>query len=100
MRKALQNDEPEIGLCEPRLRVLQAEVLQAMQAADMLRSAPQKLTMIIYEDHHSIHRLSCHHLSTATTSGSAKEHNHPIEAVVVTFEQPGQGLTWRHHEVT
>ena len=58
MRKALQNDEPEIDLCEPRLRFLQAEAMQAMQAAAMLRSAPQKPTMIIYEDLHSIHRLS------------------------------------------
>ena len=99
MRKALQNDEPEIGLCEPRLRFLLAEAMQAMQAAAMLRSAPQKPMMIIHEDHHSIHRLSCHHLSTATTSGSAKEHKHPIEAVVVIFEQPGQGLTRRHHDV-
>ena len=99
MRKALQNDEPEIGLCELRLRFLQAEAMQAMQAAAMLRSAPQKPTMIIYEDHHSIHRLSCHHLSTATTRGSPKEHNHPIEAVVVNFEQPGEGLTRRHHDV-
>ena len=86
MRKALQNDEPEIGLCEPRLRFLLAEAMQAMQlAAAMLRSAPQKPMMIIHEDHHSIHRLSCHHLSTATTSGSAKEHNHPIGAVVVVL---------------
>ena len=53
MRKALQNDEPEIGLCEPRLRFLLAEAMQAMQAAAMLRSAPQKPTMIIYEDHQS-----------------------------------------------
>ena len=67
MRKALQNDEPEIGLCEPRLRFLQAEAMQAMQAAAMLRSVPQNLTMIIYEDHHGIHRLSCYQLSTATT---------------------------------
>ena len=99
MRKALQNDEPEIGLCEPRLRFLLAEAMQAMQAAAMLRSAPQKPTMITYEDHHSIHRLSCHHLSTATIRGSPKENDHPIEAVFVTFEQPGQDLTRRHHDV-
>jgi hypothetical protein len=99
MRKALQNDEPKIGLCEPRLRFLHAEAMQAMQAAAMLRSAPQKPTMITYEDHHSIHRLSCHHLSTATIRGSPKENDHPIEAVFVTFEQPGQDLTRRHHDV-
>ena len=59
MQKALQNDEPEIGLCEPRLRFLQAEAMQTVQAAAMLlRSAPQKPTMIICEDLHSIHRLS------------------------------------------
>ena len=99
MRKALQNDEPKIGLFEPRLRFLQAEAMQAMQGAAMLRSAPQNLTMIIYEDHNSIHRLSCHQLSTASTRSAKKEHSHPIEAVVVNYEQPGQGLTRRHHDV-
>ena len=100
MRKALQNDEPEIGLCEPRLRFLLAEAMQAMQAAAMLRSAPQKPTMIMYEDHHMASIVShVANLSTATTRGSPKEHNHPIEAVVVNFERPGQGLTRRHHDV-
>ena len=89
MRKPLQNDELKIGLCEPRLRFLLAEAMQGMQAAAMLRSAPQKPMMIIHEDHHSIHRLSCHHLSTATTRGSPKVYNNPMEAVVVNFEQPG-----------
>ena len=42
MRKALQNDEPKIGLFEPRLRFLQAEAMQAMQVAAMLRSAPHR----------------------------------------------------------
>jgi len=95
----LQNDDLNIGFYEPRLRFLQAEAMLAVQAAARWPSAPKKPTMIIHEDHHSIHRLSCHHLSTATTRGSSKVHNHPIEAVVVDFEQPGKGLTRRHHDV-
>ena len=47
IRRPLQNDDLNIGLCEPRLRFTRAEAMQAVQYAAKWPSAPQKPTSII-----------------------------------------------------
>ena len=47
IRRPLQNDDLNIGLCEPRLRFMRAQAMQAVQYAAKWPSAPQKPTSII-----------------------------------------------------
>ena len=95
MRKTLQNEEPENGPCELRLRFLQAEAMQAMQADASWPSAPHKPTSLIERGHQSDQCLPCHHMGTTTTRGFPKDDKQPTVPVVAICEQPGQGLTWR-----
>ena len=99
VRRQLQNDDLNIGLCEPRLRSMRAEAMQAMQDAAKWQSAPQKPTSIMEEDHHSDQRLPCLHLDTTTTRGLPKEQKQATVVMVVVCEHPGRGITQRHHDV-
>ena len=77
MRNPLQNDELEIGLCEPRLQFLQAKAMQARPCTAVWQSASQMLT--------SIHSNGPSLQPSSPTSPFAQNHHTQLLKEVNTF---------------
>ena len=77
MRNPLQNDELEIGLCEPRLQFLQAKAMLARPSKAVWQSASQMLT--------SIHSNGPSLQPSSPTSPFAQNHHTQLLKEVNTF---------------